>query len=69
MKTCKIACEMLEKINKNKEFMMIVRTYCARMDHGDWDLAHAENGKIVKIEGDLLLPKKEHLCEGLSNRG
>jgi hypothetical protein len=31
MKTCKRACEMLEKINKDKEFMMIVKTYCARI--------------------------------------
>jgi len=32
---------------------MIVRTYCARMDHGGCGiLAHVENGKITKIEGD-----------------
>lgn len=32
---------------------MIVKTYCARMDHGGCGiLAHVENGKVVKIEGD-----------------
>ncbi len=32
---------------------MIVKTYCARMDHGGCGiLAHVENGKITKIEGD-----------------
>lgn len=32
---------------------MIVKTSCARMDHGGCGiLAHVENGKIVKIEGD-----------------
>ena len=32
---------------------MIVKTYCARMDHGGCGiLAHVENGKIIKIEGD-----------------
>src|SRR4030042_2502004 len=32
---------------------MIVRTYCARMDHGGCGiLAHVENGKITKIEGN-----------------
>jgi anaerobic selenocysteine-containing dehydrogenase len=34
-------------------FEMIVKTYCARMDHGGCGiLAHIENGKITKIEGD-----------------
>jgi len=34
-------------------FVMIVKTYCARMDHGGCGiLAHVENGKITKIEGD-----------------
>src|SRR4030042_3504006 len=32
---------------------MIVRTYCARMDHGGCGiLAHVENGRITRIEGD-----------------
>ena len=32
---------------------MIVKTYCARMDHGGCGiLVHVENGKILKIEGD-----------------
>jgi len=32
---------------------MIVKTYCARMDHGGCGiLAHVENGKITKIQGD-----------------
>ena len=32
---------------------MIVKTYCARMDHGGCGiLAHVENGRIIKIEGD-----------------
>ncbi len=32
---------------------MIVKTYCARMDHGGCGiLVHVENGKITKIEGD-----------------
>ncbi len=32
---------------------MIVKTYCARMDHGGCGiLAHVENGKIMRIEGD-----------------
>ncbi len=32
---------------------MIIKTYCARMDHGGCGiLAHVENGKITKIEGD-----------------
>ena len=32
---------------------MIVKTYCARMDHGGCGiLAHVENGEITKIEGD-----------------
>jgi len=32
---------------------MIVKTYCARMDHGGCGLlVHVENGKIVKVEGD-----------------
>ncbi len=32
---------------------MIVKTCCARMDHGGCGiLAHVENGKITKIEGD-----------------
>jgi len=32
---------------------MIVKTFCARMDHGGCGiLAHVENGKITKIEGD-----------------
>jgi len=32
---------------------MIVRTFCARMDHGGCGiLAHVENGKIIRIEGD-----------------
>jgi anaerobic selenocysteine-containing dehydrogenase len=44
---------MLEKINHERTFVMIVKTYCARMDHGGCGiLAHVENGKITKIEGD-----------------
>jgi anaerobic selenocysteine-containing dehydrogenase len=40
-------------ILKNKEFMMIVKSFCARMDHGGCGiLVHVENGKIIKIEGD-----------------
>ncbi len=32
---------------------MIVRSYCARMDHGGCGLlVHVENGRITKIEGD-----------------
>src|SRR5512137_3052947 len=32
---------------------MIVRTCCARMDHGGCGmLVHVENGRITKIEGD-----------------
>ncbi len=32
---------------------MIVKTYCARMDHGGCGiLVHVENGRITKIEGD-----------------
>jgi anaerobic selenocysteine-containing dehydrogenase len=32
---------------------MIVKTYCARMDHGGCGiLVHVEDGKITKIEGD-----------------
>ncbi|MGB9628228.1 MAG: molybdopterin-dependent oxidoreductase [Thermodesulfobacteriota bacterium] len=32
---------------------MIVKTFCARMDHGGCGiLVHVENGKIIKIEGD-----------------
>ena len=32
---------------------MIVKTYCARMDHGGCGiLAHVENGRMTKIEGD-----------------
>jgi anaerobic selenocysteine-containing dehydrogenase len=32
---------------------MIVKTYCARMDHGGCGiLAHVESGRITKIEGD-----------------
>ncbi len=32
---------------------MIVKTFCARMDHGGCGiLAHVENGKIMKMEGD-----------------
>lgn len=32
---------------------MIVKTYCARMDHGGCGiLAHVEDGRIKKIEGD-----------------
>ncbi len=32
---------------------MIVKTFCARMDHGGCGLLlHVENGRIVKIEGD-----------------
>jgi len=32
---------------------MIVKTYCARMDHGGYGiLAHVVNGKLTKIEGD-----------------
>jgi anaerobic selenocysteine-containing dehydrogenase len=38
---------------KEKERVMIVKTHCARMDHGGCGiLAHVENGKITKIEGD-----------------
>jgi len=36
---------------------MIVKTYCARMDHGGCGiLVHVENGRITKIEGDLDSP-------------
>jgi len=36
---------------------MIVKTYCARMDHGGCGiLVHVENGKITKIEGDTDSP-------------
>lgn len=36
-----------------REFSMIVKTYCARMDHGGCGiLAHVEKGRITKIEGD-----------------
>jgi len=32
---------------------MIIKTYCARMDHGGCGLrVHVEDGKIVKVEGD-----------------
>jgi anaerobic selenocysteine-containing dehydrogenase len=32
---------------------MIIKTYCARMDHGGCGLrVQVENGKIVKVEGD-----------------
>lgn len=32
---------------------MIIKTYCARMDHGGCGLlAHVEDGKIIKVEGD-----------------
>ena len=32
---------------------MIIKTYCARMDHGGCGiLVHVENGRITKIEGD-----------------
>ena len=32
---------------------MIVKTYCARMDHGGCGiLVHVENGRITKVEGD-----------------
>src|SRR4030043_1924555 len=47
---------MLEKIEfreRKERNRMIVKTYCARMDHGGCGiLAHVENGKITKIEGD-----------------
>ena len=43
---------MLKMITK-KECKMIVKTYCARMDHGGCGiLVHVEDGKITKIEGD-----------------
>jgi anaerobic selenocysteine-containing dehydrogenase len=36
---------------------MIVKTYCARMDHGGCGiLVHVEDGKITKIEGDPKSP-------------
>jgi anaerobic selenocysteine-containing dehydrogenase len=36
-----------------KEIKMIIKTYCARMDHGGCGLrVHVEDGKIVKVEGD-----------------
>ncbi|RPJ04464.1 MAG: molybdopterin oxidoreductase, partial [Deltaproteobacteria bacterium] len=43
---------------------MIVRTYCARMDHGGCGLlVHVENGRIIKIEGDPGSPlSKGYLC-------
>jgi len=43
---------------------MIVKTYCARMDHGGCGiLAHVENGRIVKIEGDPDSPlSRGHVC-------
>ncbi|MCX5917596.1 MAG: hypothetical protein NTX30_13070, partial [Deltaproteobacteria bacterium] len=32
---------------------MIIKTYCARMDHGGCGLrVEVEDGKIVKVEGD-----------------
>jgi hypothetical protein len=32
---------------------MILKTYCARMDHGGCGLlAHVEGGRIIKVEGD-----------------
>ena len=41
------------KMITNKECSMIVKTYCARMDHGGCGiLVHVENGRITKIEGD-----------------
>ena len=37
---------------------MIVKTYCARMDHGGCGLlVHVEKGKIVRIEGDPESPR------------
>jgi anaerobic selenocysteine-containing dehydrogenase len=43
---------------------MIVKTYCARMDHGGCGiLAHVESGKITKIEGDPDSPiSKGYIC-------
>ena len=43
---------------------MIVKTYCARMDHGGCGiLAHVENGRITKIEGDPDSPlSKGNIC-------
>ena len=43
---------------------MIVKTYCARMDHGGCGiLAHVENGKISKIVGDPDSPiSKGYIC-------
>ena len=43
---------------------MIVKTYCARMDHGGCGiLAHVENGKITKIDGDPDSPiSKGYVC-------
>jgi len=52
------------KILREKELKMIVKTYCARMDHGGCGiLAHVENGKITKIEGDPDSPiSKGYIC-------
>ena len=43
---------------------MIVKTYCARMDHGGCGiLAHVVNGKLTKIEGDPDSPiSKGYIC-------
>ena len=44
---------MLKKTKPERTSVMIVKTYCARMDHGGCGiLAHVENGKITRIEGD-----------------
>ncbi len=44
---------MLKNIKPLGTFKMIVKTYCARMDHGGCGiLAHVVNGKLTKIEGD-----------------
>ncbi len=44
---------------------MIVKTFCARMDHGGCGiLVHVENGKIIRIEGDPESPlNRGSLCQ------
>ena len=43
---------------------MIVKTYCARMDHGGCGLlVHLEDGRITRIEGDPDSPLSHgYLC-------
>jgi anaerobic selenocysteine-containing dehydrogenase len=55
---------MLEKSRTYEEFQVIVKTYCARMDHGGCGLlVHLEDGKITRIEGDPDSPLSHgYLC-------